>query len=263
MKITVFTSNQPRHCAFIHSLSKIGTVFAVQECTTLLPGLVPDYYKASPIMADYFSRVIAAEKKVFGSIQFTPPSVQSLSLYVGDLSSVPISALAPALQSDVYVVFGASFIKGALCDFLISKSAVNVHMGVSPYYRGNSCNFWAIADGHPEYVGATIHLITAGLDSGPILFHALPPAAPYDPFELGMRAVEAAQNAVCTKIEEGSLLTLDPVKQDRSLELRYTRNKDFYDDVAAEYLSRVPTRQYIESAVERRDLSQFIRPWIA
>ena len=60
-----------------------------------------------------------------------------------------------------------------MIDFLI-KDAINIHMGISPYYRGSSCNFWAIYDGNPSYVGATIHLLSKGLDSGDILFHCLP-----------------------------------------------------------------------------------------
>ena len=46
-------------------------------------------------------------------------------------------------------------------------------MGVSPYYRGNDCNFWALYDDNPHLVGATIHMLTKGLDSGPMLYHAM------------------------------------------------------------------------------------------
>ena len=77
------------------------------------------------------------------------------------------------LDSDLYIIFGSSFIKGDLIDFLIEKKAINIHMGVSPYYRGADCNFWALNDNNPHLVGATIHLISKNLDSGPILFHAL------------------------------------------------------------------------------------------
>ena len=31
-------------------------------------------------------------------------------------------------------------------------------MGVSPYYRGCDCNFWALYDNNPHLVGATIHI---------------------------------------------------------------------------------------------------------
>lgn len=46
-------------------------------------------------------------------------------------------------------------------------------MGLSPYYRGTDCNFWALYDKKPQYVGATIHLLSKGIDSGPTLYHAL------------------------------------------------------------------------------------------
>ena len=74
----------------------------------------------------------------------------------------------------MYIIFGASYIKGWLIDFLVENNAINIHMGLAPYYRGNSCNFWALFDDKPSYVGATIHKISKGLDNGPILFHCLP-----------------------------------------------------------------------------------------
>src|SRR5690606_39404976 len=74
--------------------------------------------------------------------------------------ALPIYVLADALDSDVYVVFGASYIRGPLIDYLVARGAINIHMGVSPYYRGSSCNFWALYDGRPEYVGATIHKLS-------------------------------------------------------------------------------------------------------
>ena len=33
-------------------------------------------------------------------------------------------------------------------------------MGLSPFYRGSSCNFWAIKDKKPEFVGSTIHYLS-------------------------------------------------------------------------------------------------------
>src|SRR5581483_4489456 len=181
MKITVFTSNQPRHVALIESLAAIAhEVFAIQECTTLFPGRVEDFFHKSEVMQRYFTRVIDAERDVFGGPRFLPNNVQQLAMKMGDLNSVDPEAIEPALASDIYVVFGASYIKQPLIDLLTGKRAINIHMGVSPYYRGSSCNFWAMYDRRPEMVGATIHLLSRGLDNGPMLFHALPPAEPCD-----------------------------------------------------------------------------------
>ncbi|CAN5456999.1 hypothetical protein BH09PLA1_BH09PLA1_14820 [soil metagenome] len=265
MRITVFTSNQPRHVSLIESLAAIADeVFAVQECNTVFPGVVDDFFRKSPVMQDYFSRLIAAEREVFGAARFPASSnVRQLPIRMGDLSRLDVATLAPAMDADVFVVFGASYIKGTLCDALVDRRAINIHMGVSPQYRGSSTNFWAMYDRRPEWVGATIHRLSRGLDSGPILFHALPHAARVDPFVFGMRAVRAAHDALVGKIKSARLGDLPPIEQDRSRELRYTRNADFTDEVAAEYLSRLLAPAQMETAIQRRDLSAYVRPVLA
>ena len=258
MTITVFTSNQPRHLALIESLASIAeTVYAVQECNTVLPGQVDDFYRKSPVMQDYFGRVIAAEREVFGEPRFLPANVWAMAIKMGDLSRLDLATLGPALQAERLAVFGASYIKGPLCEHLVARGALNIHMGVSPYYRGSSTNFWAMYDRRPDLVGATIHLLSRGLDSGPMLFHALPEAAAVDPFVHGMRAVRAAHAGLVEYLKSGK--SLEPMMQDKSKELRYTRNADFTDDVAAEYLSRLPTPGQMRAALERRDSKQFLR----
>lgn len=261
MKITVFTSNQPRHLSLICGLAGIADeVFAIQECNTVFPGRVADFFRKSDTMQTYFSRVIAAEEAVFGHIRFLPANVRSLSLKSGDLQSVEMDRLAPALQSDMYVVFGASYIKSPLVDVLIERGAINIHMGVSPYYRGSSCNFWATHDGNPDLVGATIHRLSRGLDSGAMLFHVLPEREAADPFVLGMRAVRAAHQRLIESITTGELLSLDAVVQDREQEIRYTRNADFDDNTAQEYLARGLDAQWVEERLTAHPARQLVRP---
>ena len=175
MKITVFTSNQPRHLSLLKRLAEVAeVVFAVQECNTVFPGQVKDFFNNSQVMQQYFSHVMEAEKEIFGEIGFLPQNVRPLAIKLGDLNRIRLSTMADALQSDVYIVFGSSFIKGDLIRFLVERRAINIHMGVSPYFRGSSCNFWAPFTGHPELIGATIHLLSEKLDAGDMLYHALP-----------------------------------------------------------------------------------------
>jgi len=263
MKITIFTSNQPRHISLIRSLSSIADeVFAVQECNTVFPGQVEDFFKKSDVMQNYFANVMNAEKEVFGSPCFLPFNVQSLSLKAGDLNKLDMDTLRPALKSDFYVIFGSSFIKGGLIEFLVKKKAINIHMGLSPFYRGSSCNFWALYDDKPDYVGATIHLLSEGLDSGSMLFHAVPEVGEIEPFLLGMYAVKSAHNGLVSAIRTGEILKMEAIPQDKSLEIRYTRNKDFTDDVASSYLERQPTAQEIFQSLKNRDLSILLNPHV-
>ncbi len=263
MRITVFTSNQPRHVALIESLASIADqVYAIQECSTVHPGKIEDFYRKTDVMQKYFSHVIAAEHEVFGDLKFTSGNVSQLVMKSGDLNMVDLEVLRPALNSDYYIVFGSSYIKGPLCDFLVENRAINIHMGVSPYYRGSSCNFWAMYDGNPELVGATVHMLSKGLDSGDMLFHAFPKEEAIDPFVIGMKAVKSAHNSLVEYIRTGYIETLSPVKQDKKDEIRYTRNRDFTDEVADQYLSKLPSPIEIEHKLQKRDLSKFLHPYV-
>lgn len=260
MKITVFTSNNPRHLRLAERLGTIAdTVFMVQECMTVFPGQVDDFYKRTDVMRAYFERVIAAEKEVFGIPRFLPANVRQLALRTGDLSFAPLSMLSEALQSDIYVVFGASYIRPPLVHFLIDKMAINIHMGISPYYRGSSCNFWALYDGNPDLVGATVHMLSAGLDSGPMLYHVRPAVVTTDPFLFGMKAVEAAQESLAARISTREIFDMPKVQQDRSREIRYTRNRDFTDVVASEYLDRLPDSIGLATRLKNAPERDFLR----
>ncbi len=234
--------------------------FAVMECTTVFPGMVQDFYNKTETMQRYFANVIAAEKSLFGEINFMRPNVRSLSLKSDDLAFTQAPQLQEALQSDLYIVFGAGFIKGWLVDFLISKKALNIHLGLSPYYRGSSCNFWALYDRKPEYVGATIHLLSKGLDSGPILYHALPRFTDDNPFEFTMRAVEVAQTSLIKQILNTNIHRLEPRVQDKNLEIRYSRNAEFNDEVAAEFLGRLWSNRDLASLFKQASQPELINP---
>ena len=81
MKITIFTSNQPRHISLIESLASVADqVYAIQECSTVFPGRIEDFYKKSETMQTYFGHVIKAERKVFGDLKFTSDNVTQLVL---------------------------------------------------------------------------------------------------------------------------------------------------------------------------------------
>lgn len=264
MKVAVFTSNQPRHLHLIERLAEVSEeVFAVMEGTSVFPGQSGDFWRKSEVMKEYFGHVMNAEARVFGRSRFlNAPNVRTLSLHMGDLNKLGMDSLEPIRGCDAFVVFGASYIKGPLIDFLVSRRAYNIHMGTSPYYRGSSCNFWALADGRPDYVGATVHLLSKGLDSGPMLFHALPAAEAADAFLLGMKAVEAAHRGLVERLASSELARMEPVPQDKAQELRYSKMAEFTDEVAARYLARQPSPADVLAALEKRDLGKFLRPFL-
>ncbi|NOX09283.1 MAG: methionyl-tRNA formyltransferase [Gammaproteobacteria bacterium] len=265
MKITIFTSNQARHLSLIKSLASVADeCYAVIEGSTVFPGKVDDFFRKSDVMQDYFSNVIDAERSIFGDIGLLPDNAHPLFVRMGDLNYLSRDTLKPFLDSDLYIVFGSSYIKGWLIDFLVSSKAINIHMGVSPYYRGSSCNFWALNNNDPHLVGSTIHLLSAGLDSGDMLYHAIPTLKDESPFEFTMKGVYAAHQSLMEKIADQSIFSIKPVKQDKSKEICYTRNSDFTDDVAAVFLDRNLTSSGLKKLINSKfDESLYLNPFYA
>ena len=263
-RITVFTSNQPRHLTLVEKLAGIADeVYVVQGAETLFPGRSPGLFRKSEIMEDYFAHVRTAENKLFGGPRFSPANARMMVMRPADVNEVTLDQVDDALHSDFYVVFGAAWLKGPLVEFLVANRALNIHMGLSPWFRGSSCNFWALHDGRADLVGATIHYLSSGLDNGSILFHALPAPDIVDPFELGMRAVRAAQDSLISAMDTGAIQTMDAVDQDSTEEIRYSRGAEFTDEIASRFLKSPPSPEKIQAILETRDLAPLIRPFIA
>jgi hypothetical protein len=83
-----------------------------------------------------------------------------------------------------------------------------------------------------------------------------------EPFEVGMRAVQAAHRGLAEAIAGGRIGGMEPVAQDKGVQLRYTRNADFTDEVAGEYLKRLPTPRQIAQSLAERELARFVAPWV-
>lgn len=240
MKITLFTSNNKRHNYLINLLSEVSKeLFVIQECDTIFPGEAPGHYKVSPIIKNYFENVNNAQSQLFGNsyVNSKKRNIKILPILSGDLNQCTIHLLSDFLKSDIYVVFGSSYIKGELVDFLVEQKAINIHAGVSPYYRGCDCNFWALYDDNPHLVGSTIHLLSKGLDSGPILYHAMSNLKT-NPFEYTMSTVKSAFNSIAERIKDKSIFKIKPIIQDKTKEIRYSKKIEFNDSIVKEYFNK-------------------------
>ena len=72
------------------------------------------------------------------------------------------------LQPDIIVVNGTRIISKKI---LQSTNAVfvNMHVGITPYYRGSHGGYWSLYNDDIENFGTSIHLIDTGVDTGAIL----------------------------------------------------------------------------------------------
>lgn len=107
------------------------------------------------------------------------PGCELVTVKSEDLNTANVAQNLKSYSPDVVAVFGTSILRTPIlgelnCFFL------NLHLGLSQYYRGVATNFWATYNDELEYVGATIHLIDTGTDTGPILHQGRPEIVPDD-----------------------------------------------------------------------------------
>lgn len=240
MKITLFTLNKNRHNYLINLLSEVcDELYVIQECSTIFPGILPGHYQTSSTMKRYFEFINNAQLQLFGNsfVNNKKKNIKILSMILGDLNQCSMDLLSDFLKSDIYVIFGSSYIKGGLADFLVKQKALNIHAGVSPYYRGTDCNFWALYDDNPHLVGTTIHLLSKGLDSGPILYHAMSNLKT-NPFVYTMSTVKSAFHSISERIKNGSIFKIKPVVQDKKKEVRYSKKSEFNQEIVNKFFEK-------------------------
>ena len=256
MKITIFTSNKLRHNYLVNSLQKIGNLFVFQESTTHFPGINKSRYKVNKYIADYFTKVNLSQNKFFKkhvSIHSQKNSIKIVNLAYGDLNKIKINNYKEFFKSDIYLVFGSSFIKGNLLNFLIKQNAINIHMGISPFYTGTDCNFWALFDRNPELVGATIHYLSKELDIGPIIYHATSEITK-NPFDYSMSTVKSAVDSIILKLLKENLL--DFKKGDLNFNktfknIRHSKKIDFTPMIAKKFLN---IKNYVKKVLNHYNL---------
>ncbi len=240
MKVTLFTSNNHRHNYLINLLSDYcDELWVIQECKTLFTGKNNGKYKNKNVVEEYFYKVLEAQKKIFKKefVNKNNKDIKTLPILYDELNKLSLTYLKDFLNSDIYVVFGSSYIKGELVEFLVKQKTINIHAGVSPYYRGSDCNFWALYDDNPHLVGSTIHLLSKGLDDGPILYHAMSNFKT-NPFEYTMSTVKSAIHSIAERIRDGSIHKIKPHTQDRTKEIRYSKKNEFNEEIIKKYFKK-------------------------
>ncbi len=101
------------------------------------------------------------------------PGTKYLNVRCGEINSEGFASFLRDVKPDVIAVLGSSVIKTHIVS-MPSIAMINLHSGLSPYYRGTWSYGWPIVNGEPEYIGVTVHHIDAGIDTGDIIYQTKP-----------------------------------------------------------------------------------------
>jgi phosphoribosylglycinamide formyltransferase-1 len=84
-------------------------------------------------------------------------------------------------KAELILVYGTSIIKGPIIH-RYKNHILNLHLGLSPYYRGSGTNYFPFVNREPEYCGATYMYLDSGIDTGEIIHQIRPLILSVDSF---------------------------------------------------------------------------------
>lgn len=223
----VLTSTMRRHTFVANALaSQLEIVGVWQEEKSFQPLT----YAASPdeetVITRHFDARDASEEAYFAEHREVHAPVRRLP--PGGCNAVAEIEAMRRMRPDVVLVFGTGLLKQPFID-AFSGNIINIHLGLSPYYRGAGTNFWPLVNGEPEYCGATIHFLDIGVDTGPIITHVRPQIRSGDgPHDIGNKTIVAAADALAAAAVAHAASPLRGVVQEG--ESRLYKRADFSAD---------------------------------
>ena len=123
-------------------------------------------------------------------------------LEVPDLHGEDVRERVRQFGADLGVSLGAPVLKRALFS-LPRLGTINLHQGKVPEFRGAPVGFWELTRDVTS-IGATIHVVDDGLDTGPVLAAADAPIYPKDT----LAAVQARAGELGSRLLRSTLLRL-------------------------------------------------------
>lgn len=233
MKALVLTSTSLRHRFFVQQVARYFDVAAV-VCEEKRNYYVRQREESEAVRA-HFEKNAAAERVCFHDL----PSEGSADVVtVVDINAPEVMQWASTLEVDVVCLFGTSILRAPWLSGFPGR-IVNLHLGLSPWYRGSATLFWPFADSAVEFLGTTIHLAVEKVDAGAILHRIRPNLRPGENYyqithQLIRQSIEAFPGVV-TRYLDGTLL---PQPQENVVG-RICRKADFNDAALARALAYV------------------------
>lgn len=233
MKITVLTSNSIRHKFVANEMEKVASDCLVVSEIKKSNSEIDENLEFS--IREHFKKRFQTEDLFFENNNFF--NAKTVPILYKEVNTPYVFEVIKKFQPDLIIVFGSSIIKEPLISLMPKDRFINLHLGISPYYKGSGTNFWPFVNNELEFVGATILHLDPGIDTGDIITHVRPTFEKED----------NVHTAGCKVIKESTLVIqkiismiqnnekIPRIKQWKIDNERIYRNADFNEDVLLRY----------------------------
>lgn len=267
MKVLAIVGTQLRHQYILKSLIENFEVIGVIEYNRTL-------VQKPQIAYDNFSKEdIELEKKHLKNLQEKEHNYfyrdvktldkKSLNLLkvkdVLELNAQSTLKWVKNLDIDVMFDYGSGILSNEFLNIL-PEYKINLHGGLSPYFRGSATIFWALYMQQPELVGTTFHLLSQNIDGGDILQHCRPKIQlEDDSADIGCKAILKSADVLIKLLNKlKKEYMLDKVQQTGGKLFLEKDYKPSCVKVVLENFKNGMIKKYLENKQSRDSLYKFI-----
>lgn len=185
------------------ALSRISRGFQYLKSPSAIVGRV----KKEVYGKELRKRAEAVNMKGFGQdgLEINTSALTGELIYTGgcnDINNEVYVEKLRRLSPDVVAVCGASILRKPILD-VAPMGTINLHGGLAQWYRGVWTTLWAVYNEEPQYVGATVHYVSGGIDDGNIIHQGRPEIEAEDDHEsLYVKVVKLGIGLVLSAVNE-------------------------------------------------------------
>jgi methionyl-tRNA formyltransferase len=240
MRVIVLTSDGLRHKYFLKVISEnfdlVGIVYEDEG----------EYYKKqikeSSIIEEHFKRLSLTEKEFFQDEvdNSSLNDIEIKNINKSQINDEKVISWAKSLKPDIIFLFGTGILKDGWFDNFPNK-IINLHLGLSPYYRGSATLFWPFVHDELECVGVTIHIAAKKVDAGDIIYRIKPDIKKSDNYyTINYKSIKDAIDILPYISKKYINNKISLIKQDIK-QGRVFKKSDFNEEVLKKVISKYGT----------------------
>ena len=172
--IVTITGSETRHkflSAYLSKQNNINILLSIQEKVKKLQdnkGL-----KKYAIFKNHIENRKKVERKYFKKFINNKSNYKIIKVAKNYLNEKSTINFFKKLNPDLVITFGCSIIQDNFINAFKNK-IINIHLGLSPYYRGSGTNFFPFVYNELQFLGSTVMRIDKGIDTGKIITQVRP-----------------------------------------------------------------------------------------
>ena len=234
MKVVVLTGSELRHTFMRKAIALDEEIEVVASYCEGQENSLTEQVRKKDVEKDAQLRHLEAransEKDFFGAfVALTPDRSNPRHIAKGSINEQESVQQIIDMKPDLLIAYGCSIIKEPLLQAFEGRF-VNIHLGLSPYYRGSGTNFWPLVNNEVDRVGVTFMHIDQGIDTGKIIHQLRARVFSGDtPHQIGNRLI-----ADTARVVRQLIRNFDDLEECEQLSMpsdaKYYRNSDFNEE---------------------------------